>query len=50
MSNTSHSALLVMDYQEGIVSRFAGSELLDRTRSVISKTSLTWRLRHTTLT
>jgi len=36
MSNTSHSALLVMDYQEGIVSRFAGSELLDRTRSVIS--------------
>jgi nicotinamidase-related amidase len=36
MPNTSHSALLVMDYQEGIVSRFADSDLLDRAYSAIA--------------
>jgi nicotinamidase-related amidase len=35
MSNLSHSALLVMDYQEGIVSRFGGAGLTDNARAAI---------------
>ena len=36
MSSVNNTALLVMDYQEGIVSRFAGQDLIDRANAAIA--------------